>query len=111
MINFVCMIFRSPHESDICLVSFFFLSQPEELLEYTGFDFAKILDIAEKVCSKVQSTPITSSKRELLAVKRKYESSRYQLVANDFDEPHMDDILGAYGEDPYAARMIAPSFF
>ena len=72
--------------------------QPTELLVYTGFELSKILEVAEKICSKVHSTQVTTSRRELIAVKRKYESTRYQLVATEFDEPQIEDILCAYKE-------------
>lgn len=70
--------------------------QPKNLLEYTGFEFAKILEVCDKVCKKVQNTQVTNSRRELIAVKRKYESNRYMLVASDFADPTVQDIRDAY---------------
>ena len=70
--------------------------QPKELVEYTGFDVSKVVEVAEKVCVKVQNTQVTNSRRELIAVKRKFESSRYHCVACDFDEPDLQEVLKAY---------------
>lgn len=69
---------------------------PKVLLDYTGFDFAKILDVCDKICGKVQNTQVTNSRRELISVKRKYEATRYMYIAANFDEPSVEDILSAH---------------
>lgn len=70
--------------------------QPKELLEYTGFELEKVLEVARLVCSRVSNTQVTNSKRELGAVKRKYESAKLDSVSLEYAEPEIKHIEMAY---------------
>jgi hypothetical protein len=45
--------------------------------------------------SKVREEVVTVSKRELLAVKRKFDEANYEFVSADFDAPKVSDITSA----------------
>ena len=70
--------------------------KPRELLEYTGFELDKVVEVARLVCSKVTSTQVTNSKRELGAVKRKYESSKFDRVSVDYAGPEIEHLEGIH---------------
>jgi hypothetical protein len=67
--------------------------QPKILLDYTGFTEASILEGAAFVSSKIIIEVQTVSKRDLVAVKRKYEEARYKFISLDFEPPSISDIL------------------
>lgn len=62
------------------------------MLTYSGFSAADILRVAQLMAEKVSAETVTASKRELVAVKLKYESSRYNKVSLEFEGPDVDDI-------------------
>ena len=62
-------------------------------MDYTGYSHESIIDAAEFVTSKIVAQVQTVSKRNLAAVKRKYEDARYKYVSSYFDPPVVDDIL------------------
>ena len=61
--------------------------QPPILLEYTGFTKKEICDCAEVVATKVSEEPVTASKRQLVAVKRKYDNKKYMNVSTELRLP------------------------
>ena len=63
------------------------LLQPGALLDYTGFSHDDIIEVAGLLESKVRETNTTSARRRLVAVKRKYESDRYDNVSTTFTPP------------------------
>jgi len=54
---------------------------PPILLEYTGFTRREIIVCAEIIAKKVSEEPVTASKRQLVAVKRKYDNKKYLNVS------------------------------
>lgn len=67
--------------------------QPQILLDYTGFSEDLVIEAAEFVSSKIVREVQTVSRRDLVAVKRKYEEARYKFVSSDFEPPSMDCVL------------------
>jgi len=57
------------------------------LLEYTGFKSSELLDCASVIARKIGEEPVTASKRQLVAVKRKYDNKKYQFVSTSVDLP------------------------
>jgi hypothetical protein len=47
------------------------------------------------MASKILEEVVTVSRRELLAVKRKFDEPNYDFVSVDFDAPKVDDITCA----------------
>jgi hypothetical protein len=72
------------------------LLQPPKLLEYTGYSTEKILQVAKLMAAKVKEAVVTISKRDLVAVKRKYDEACYFYVSADFGLPHVSDISCDY---------------
>ena len=71
------------------------LPQPSALIEYTGYSADAILEVARMMTSKVREEVVTVSRRELLAVKRKFDEDNYGFVSADFDAPKVSDITSA----------------
>jgi hypothetical protein len=69
--------------------------QPSALIEYTGYSAAKILAVAKLMAYKIREEVVTVSKRELLAVKRKFDEANYDFISVDFDAPKVGDITSA----------------
>jgi hypothetical protein len=67
--------------------------KPQTLLDYTSFSPASILEAAAFIASKMVVQVQTLSKRHLVAVKRKYEESKYKFISSDFEPPSVSDIL------------------
>mmetsp|Transcript_21524 Transcript_21524/g.33180 ORF Transcript_21524/g.33180 Transcript_21524/m.33180 type:complete len:502 (+) Transcript_21524:228-1733(+) len=65
---------------------------PECLSEYTGYSANQIIDCAEVIAVKVGEEVVTASRRQLIAVKKKYDHSKYHHVSSEFGEPDADDI-------------------
>jgi len=63
------------------------------LLEYTGFEIPILLEIASLVAQRVVEEPVTASRRQLVAVKRKYDSRKYGHVSTSFPEPKVEHIF------------------
>jgi hypothetical protein len=74
---------------------FFVLSiQPHVLLDYTGFDIAKIKECAEGMAEKVGGDDtVASNRRHLVAVKRKYDTRKYQHISTEFENPEVEHLL------------------
>lgn len=62
-------------------------SPMSRLLRYTGFNFADIFQAAALFEAKVGQQGATQGRRDLVAVRRKYESARYESVSNAFVLP------------------------
>lgn len=65
---------------------------PPILLEYTGYSRYDIIDCATHIAKKVSEEPVTASNRELIAVKRKYDSKKYLNVSTSVDLPSVHQI-------------------
>mmetsp|Transcript_5507 Transcript_5507/g.12000 ORF Transcript_5507/g.12000 Transcript_5507/m.12000 type:complete len:508 (+) Transcript_5507:484-2007(+) len=60
---------------------------PKVLLEYTGFAKSELRQVSRIICTKVGEEPVTASRRQLVAVKRKFDHDRYKRVSTAFDLP------------------------
>ena len=56
-------------------------------MEYTGFGEENLMEIAQALATKVANEPITASRRRLVAVKKKFEMSKYMRVSVDVELP------------------------
>jgi len=65
---------------------------PKILLEYTGFSKSDILECAAVIARKVGEEPVTASRRQLVAVKRKYDNRKYFHVSSNFAQPSVQNI-------------------
>jgi hypothetical protein len=87
---------RSPATVTVVLlltvVVLFVIPQPSTLLEYTGYSTGRILAVARMMASKIREEVVTVSRRELMAVKRKYDEEKYDYISVDFDAPDVNDI-------------------
>jgi hypothetical protein len=61
--------------------------KPPILLEYTGFDRHDLILCAERIAEKVAIEPVTASKRQLIAVKKKYNSAKFLNISEDYSLP------------------------
>eukprot|EP00568_Trieres_chinensis_P018239 CAMPEP_0183323278 /NCGR_PEP_ID=MMETSP0160_2-20130417/73938_1 /TAXON_ID=2839 ORGANISM="Odontella Sinensis, Strain Grunow 1884" /NCGR_SAMPLE_ID=MMETSP0160_2 /ASSEMBLY_ACC=CAM_ASM_000250 /LENGTH=538 /DNA_ID=CAMNT_0025490607 /DNA_START=28 /DNA_END=1644 /DNA_ORIENTATION=- len=60
---------------------------PRILLEYTGFEEKVLLSCAKLIATKVGEDPVTASKRQLVAVKRKYGHGKFRHVSTAISQP------------------------
>jgi len=58
------------------------------LLDYTGFRLRDISLCAALIAKKISEEPVTASKRQLAAVKRKYESRKFLHISAAVHLPH-----------------------
>jgi hypothetical protein len=75
------------------LLTFSFQLKSPILLEYSNFSEEMIIKCARVICSKAAEEVVTVSKRELVAVKRKYSDKRYSNVGALFGQPREDHLL------------------
>jgi hypothetical protein len=66
--------------------------QPQILLDYTGFPVSAIKECAEHIVDKVDEEVITASGRELVAVKRKFDNTKYENISTEIRNPDYADI-------------------
>jgi len=66
--------------------------KPKIVLEYTGFEESEIIECATLIATKVGEEPITASRRQLVAVKRKYDHRKYQHISVSIEPPNACDI-------------------
>jgi len=66
---------------------------PLIILEYTGFSKEELYKCAVLIARKVGEEPVTASRRQLVAVKRKYDSSRYENVSSRLGLPTAEMLL------------------
>mmetsp|Transcript_9261 Transcript_9261/g.13132 ORF Transcript_9261/g.13132 Transcript_9261/m.13132 type:complete len:276 (+) Transcript_9261:775-1602(+) len=64
----------------------------ELLIEYTGFNENEITKCSKLIIKKLGEEPITNSRRQLVAAKRKYDNKKYQFVSTSFDLPTVKTI-------------------
>jgi len=76
----------------------FSVLQPETLLSYTGYYRAHILQVAKQIAARVSEEITTVSKRQLVAVKRKFDSGFFSYVSVDYDPPCVSDIAANWGQ-------------
>lgn len=74
-------------DEDIACKSGEWPQMPPILLEYTGFTRREIILCAEIVAHKVAEEPVTASKRQLVAVKKKYDNKKYLNVSTGLRLP------------------------
>eukprot|EP00566_Odontella_aurita_P012130 CAMPEP_0113562118 /NCGR_PEP_ID=MMETSP0015_2-20120614/20351_1 /TAXON_ID=2838 /ORGANISM="Odontella" /LENGTH=497 /DNA_ID=CAMNT_0000463983 /DNA_START=228 /DNA_END=1721 /DNA_ORIENTATION=- /assembly_acc=CAM_ASM_000160 len=63
---------------------------PTVLMEYTGFQPSELMACAAIIATKVGEEPVTASRRQLVAVKRKYDHRKYQHVSTTVRQPNVD---------------------
>jgi len=68
------------------------LGVPVLLVEYSNFQACKILECATLLSKKVSEEPVTASRRQLVAVKRKFDSRKYLNVSTTIDLPNANTI-------------------
>lgn len=65
----------------------------EDLVEYTGYAKNDIYTVASKIAERIGAEVVTASQRELLAVKKKYDTRKYFHVSTDVIDPEIDHLL------------------
>mmetsp|Transcript_8893 Transcript_8893/g.12738 ORF Transcript_8893/g.12738 Transcript_8893/m.12738 type:complete len:493 (-) Transcript_8893:259-1737(-) len=68
---------------------------PKILMEYTGFCEYELTTCMERMAEKVAEEPITASRRQLNAVKKKFENSKYLEVSVNLELPNIQYVLEA----------------
>lgn len=68
---------------------------PSNLLDYTGFDEGRLLKCAEDIAKHVAEEPITASRRQLIAVKKKFDNRKYCQVSSDVRNPVYQELANA----------------
>jgi hypothetical protein len=86
-----CEVIFKEHRHLNLIISLFH-RKPPILLEYTGYSRYDIIDCATHIAKKVSEEPVTASNRELIAVKRKYDSKKYLNVSTSVDLPSVHQI-------------------
>jgi cyclin B len=74
---------------------------PTILLEYTEFDVGMLLKCAEDIARYVAEEPITASRRQLIAVKKKFENKKYCHVSTDIKNPVYQELVDACIKNPH----------
>ena len=69
--------------------------QPKILMEYTGFKKSELIECMELMEDKVAEEPITASRRQLNAVKKKYENIKYLEVSTNLQLPNTKHVIDA----------------
>lgn len=69
-----------------------FVVQPSLLLEYTGFTKLEIIECATKIAQHVEVETVTASRRQLVAVKRKYDNKKYLNVSTEIELPEIPSL-------------------
>lgn len=59
------------------------------LAEYAGYSREEVEKCAAKISKKVSEEPVTASKRQLIAVKKKYGHEKYQFVSESYTNPSL----------------------
>lgn len=69
-------------------------SQPQVLLDYTGFSTARIAEVAEFVAAKVsETTKFKHGGKMPSELKRKFSYKRYKKVSVRFQSPDAIDLV------------------
>jgi len=69
--------------------------QPTILMEYTGFSESELTTCMERMEEKVAEEPITASRCQLNAVKKKYENNKYLEVSTNVELPNVKYVMDA----------------
>ena len=72
-----------------------FLSQPKILMEYTGFDKDQLWNCMTLIEEKIAAPAISTSRRQLGAVSKKYEHKHYMAVSSTLAPPSTTDVRKA----------------
>lgn len=67
-------------------------NQPQILMEYTEFEKGELIKVMGEICDRVAEEPITASRRQLTAVKRKYSNKKYLSVATEIQLPSIHHV-------------------
>ena len=62
---------------------------PPALREYSGYTLSDVSDCARLIARKVGEEPVTASRRQLVAVKKKYATDKYRNVSENYENPEM----------------------
>ncbi|KAL7473367.1 hypothetical protein ACHAXS_013816 [Conticribra weissflogii] len=65
---------------------------PQILMEYTEFEKDELVKVMGEICDRVAEEPITASRRQLTAVKRKYSNKKYLSVATEIQLPSIHHV-------------------
>mmetsp|Transcript_3009 Transcript_3009/g.5687 ORF Transcript_3009/g.5687 Transcript_3009/m.5687 type:complete len:512 (-) Transcript_3009:170-1705(-) len=65
---------------------------PQILMEYTEFEKDELVKVMSEICDRVAEEPITASRRQLTAVKRKYSNKKYLSVATEIQLPSIHHV-------------------
>ena len=64
-------------------------------MEYTGFKQSELKECMELMEEKVAEEPMTASRRQLNAVKKKYENTKYLEVSTNLELPNSKHVIDA----------------
>ena len=65
-------------------------SYPAALHEYSGYALDEVSECARLIAKKVGEEPVTASRRQLVAVKKKYATDKYRNVSENYENPEME---------------------
>jgi len=65
---------------------------PDSLVQYTGYEKKEILRVCDQIASNIGQQVVTASERQLIAVKRKFDSRKYYYVSTDLIDPEINDL-------------------
>jgi len=68
------------------------IEQPDLLVEYTGYEKKEIFKICEQIASNIGKEVVTASERQLIAVKRKFNSRKFYYVSTDLIAPEIKEM-------------------
>jgi hypothetical protein len=60
---------------------------PSVLQQYTGYSKEEVEECAAIIAKKVSEEPVTASRRQLIAVKKKYNAEKYSCVSEQYENP------------------------
>ncbi|GMH96123.1 hypothetical protein TrST_g4643 [Triparma strigata] len=66
------------------------MGYPEALKEYSGYSMKQVQECAALIAKKVGEEPVTASRRQLVAVKKKYASDKYRNISENYSNPSTD---------------------
>ena len=60
-----------------------------QLREYSGYALDEVSECAALIAKKVGEEPVTASRRQLVAVKKKYGTDKYRNISDQYDNPEL----------------------
>lgn len=66
---------------------------PAKLSDYSGYSEEDIVECAALIAKKVGEEPVTASRRQLVAVKKKYSTEKFGNIADKYDNPEIETML------------------